>query len=75
MKKDNNILGVMCLSNVMSIVIIDLGYGVNDVVKTGFCDGEKITGVYTSKIYYDDNGAAYFKRYKNKYYFSDFMRV
>ena len=71
LKKPAAVLG---LSNFGGLAIFDLVYGIEDTITSGFCSGEEITDIRTTKIYYTSNGA-YIKRYGVKYSLDEFMRI
>lgn len=67
-------IAIQTLNNFDGIAIFGVKYGADDYIISAFWNGNKYDKAYKSKIYYDDNGD-YFKRYGNKYYLKDFMRI
>lgn len=67
-------IATLALNAFYGIAIFDIEYEINDYIISAFHDGTNYDRAYKSKIYYDNNGD-YFKRYGNKYYLKDFMRI
>lgn len=72
----NEPIAVMAISNNFGVVIFGIQSGINDTITTGFTSGG---GGYvsrrTTRLFQDENGGAYFKRYNVKYYLNEFMKV
>ncbi|WP_101773498.1 hypothetical protein [Peptostreptococcus faecalis] len=74
--KKNKIVGFYNLTAFDALVVLDDEDGnVGEKVTTAFYSGGKITNKYTSKVHYDGKGDSYVVRYKQKYYFSEIMKV
>lgn len=65
---------VLGLSNFGGLAIFDLVYGIEDTITSGFCYGDEITDIRTTKIYYTATGA-YIKRFGVKYSLDEFIRM
>ena len=72
--KDKKAIAVKALNNYGGIAIFGIEYGVDDYIVSAFWNGDKYDRARKSKVYYDCDGD-YFKRYGNKYYLKDFIRI
>lgn len=66
-------IAVKSISNSISIVILDIKYGINDYVLSAFIIDDSYIYNKTTRIFYDYNGEPYFYRFRNKYYLKDFI--
>lgn len=69
---EDNVLGVMSITNNLALYIIEVEYGIDDKVVFRFSNEEKER---KAKIYNNVKGEAYFKIRGKRYYLKDFMKV
>lgn len=75
MKKEYKFIAVKALNNFGGIGIVNIVYGLNDTIVSGFDFGDGIKNVARSRIRYNCNDESYFVRYGVKYFLSDFIRI
>ena len=74
--KDTPIKASVVLSNFGGLVVLDIQYGIDDYLITGFCFGDTIENIAKSKIrtsIKDDR--LYILRYGQRYYLDDMMAL
>ena len=62
------------LCNIASIAVLAIDE-TEDKITSCFYNGDKQERTRTTKIFYDTEGNAYFKRYGAKYYLNEFLRI
>lgn len=67
-------IAVKTLCNIGSIAILAIDE-TEDKITSCFYNMDKEESRRTTKIFYDMEGAPYFKRYGAKYYLNEFLRV
>lgn len=67
-------IAVKTLCNIGSIAILAIDEQ-EDKITSCFYNMDKKESQHTTKIFYDTEGAPYFKRYGVKYYLNEFLRV
>ena len=72
---NNKPVAVMSICNTCSIVILDIVYGIDDCIISAFSDDGGYKHKRKTRIFYDNNGRAYFNRYNMKYYLDEFIRI
>lgn len=67
-------IAIKTLCNIGSIAILAIDE-TEDKIVSCFYNMDKQENTRTTKIFYDAEGAPYFKRYNVKYYLNEFLRV
>ena len=65
-------IATLGISNMLSLDIISINYGIDDTITTIFSDG---TGCTTAKIRYSKNLNPYFLKYGFRYDLDEFIRL
>lgn len=69
---EDNILGVMSITNNLALYVVEIEYGIDDKVIFRFSNEEKER---KAKLYSNMKGESFFKIRGKRYYLKDFMKV
>lgn len=68
-----SIKATLTITNMISLAVFEIDYGVNDSLKTALVMGNERSSYVWCKVRYDKEGDAYINRLGERYYLQYFM--